>query len=370
MMDDNFLYNRIAEDVRQDILDGRLQPGDRLPSIRDLTSRWNCTPGTIQRAYQELAHQGLVISQAGKGTHVSGQLDPSRIQAQVPLRRAQMVHRAEAFLLESITAGYDLREIQQALNLAMDRWRTLQAEEAVVTDPGVIRFSGSHDLALIWMAEHFDTILPGVNLKANFTGSLGGLMALAGGRATLAGCHLWDAETSRYNEPFIAKLFPGKHMVSTRLANRRIGLITAPENPLNLRRVEDLLRPGVRFVNRQSGSGTRVWLDATLQQLGLDAEKIIGYGDEKLTHSEVARCIAEGSADVGVGLASSASAFGLGFEFLVEECYDLVTYAAVAEAEPVSGLFNWLASQAGKAAIASLKGYDATHTGEKTVYRF
>jgi GntR family transcriptional regulator len=128
-MDDSFLYRRISEDIRQEILKGKLQPGDRLPSIRALVKQWNCTPGTIQRAYQELSRQGLVISQAGKGTHVSNELDLSTLRPLGSLRRAGMVNRAEAFLLEALTLGYDLEEIQQAIYLAMDRWRAIQAEE-------------------------------------------------------------------------------------------------------------------------------------------------------------------------------------------------------------------------------------------------
>jgi len=54
-MEEPFLYRRIADQIRRDILEGRLKPGDRLASMRELTHQWECTQGTIQRAYQELA---------------------------------------------------------------------------------------------------------------------------------------------------------------------------------------------------------------------------------------------------------------------------------------------------------------------------
>jgi len=89
-MDDTFLYEKIAEWVRQEILAGRLKPGDRLPPIRRMMTRWNCTPGTVQRAYRELAQQGLVISRAGQGTRVAqAPLMPNPL----PLRRAALVLR-------------------------------------------------------------------------------------------------------------------------------------------------------------------------------------------------------------------------------------------------------------------------------------
>ncbi|HMN58732.1 MAG TPA: substrate-binding domain-containing protein [Anaerolinea sp.] len=359
------LYQRIADQIRQDILEGRLQPGDRLPPIRELARAWNCTLGTVQRAYQDLTRQGLAVSQAGKGTHVAGTIDPLLLQAQGPLRRAGLVHRAEAFLLEVLTAGHSLAEVQQAFDLALDRWRAIQPNPGRPAPGGrSLRFFGSHDLALTWLAAHLDEFLPGWAVELNFTGSLGGLIALAEGRADLAGAHLWDASTRTYNLPFISRLFPGQRMLVVRLAQRRSGLILAPGNPLGIQSLADLARPGVRFANRQGGSGTRVWLDAELDAQGISPRSIHGYENEKLTHSEVARAVAEGAADAGLGLETAAAAFSLDFHFLVEEPYDLVTYAERAEAAPLEALFAVLASARGRQAIGALRGYDASRTGE------
>ena len=364
-MDENILYKRIAEEIRQDILSGKQKAGSRLPSIRELTHRWNCTTGTIQRAYQELSRQGLVVSRAGKGTHVSSDLNMKQFQVQIPLRRASMVHRAEAFLLESLTSGFDLEEIQQAVNLAMDRWRTLQVNEPSSANPEIIRFSGSHDMAMVWLSNHIAETITSTTLQLNFNGSLGGLMALAEGKAELAGCHLWDIDSNTYNEPFIRKLFPGKKMLMIHIANRRIGLIVSPNNPKGINRLQDLTQPSVRFVNRQSGSGTRVWLDANLHQFRIDPAKIDGYEDEKTTHSEVARMIAEGKADAGIGIESAAAVYSLGFVPLDEECYDLVTYDHLAERSPLRDFIQWLNSNMVKQTIEHLDGYNFSHIGDQ-----
>jgi len=69
-MPETYLYQKIAEAIRQDILSGELKPGDRLPPLRQMTSRWGCTTGTVQRAYHELTQAGLVVSRAGQGTKV------------------------------------------------------------------------------------------------------------------------------------------------------------------------------------------------------------------------------------------------------------------------------------------------------------
>jgi molybdate-binding protein/DNA-binding transcriptional regulator YhcF (GntR family) len=361
-MEEPFLYRRIADQFRLEILAGHLKPGDRLPSIREQTRQWGCTQGTVQRAYQELAQQGLVVSRTGKGTLVAGHIDPLLMQGQGPLRRASLVHKADVFLLEALTAGFELDEIRQAVDLALDRWRALQARSIAPIDT-ILRFSGSNDPAVSWLAARMPEIVPGTELQINFTGSLGGLMALADGRADLAGAHLWDTETQLYNRPFISKLFPNRKMALVRLADRRLGWITAPGNPHQIKRLADIALPGLRFVNRQSGSGTRVWLDGALQAAGIERELIGGYGDEKSTHAEVARAIAEGQADLGLGLESAAAAFQLEFVFLVRESYDLVMAADDLERAPLRTLVEWLSTDLAHAQLGSLVGYDTHATG-------
>jgi molybdate-binding protein/DNA-binding transcriptional regulator YhcF (GntR family) len=361
-MEEPFLYRRIADQFRLEILAGRLKPGDRLPSIREQTRQWGCTQGTVQRAYQELAQQGLVVSRTGKGTAVAGHIDPLLIQGQGPLRRASLVHKADGFLLEALTAGFELGEIRQAVDLALDRWRALHAGSTVPVDT-ILRFSGSNDPAVSWLANHMSEIVPGAELQINFTGSLGGLMALADGRADLAGTHLWDADTRLYNSPFISKLFPNRKMALVRLADRRLGWIVPPGNPRQISQIEDIALPGLRFVNRQGGSGTRVWLDGVMQQAGIEPGSIQGFGDEKTTHAEVARAIAEGQADLGLGLESAAAAFQLDFVFLVRESYDLVMTASNLERPPLRALVEWLATHLAHAQLGALVGYDTTATG-------
>jgi putative molybdopterin biosynthesis protein len=362
-MDETHLYQKIAEEIRKEILEGRLQQGDRLPSIRSLVQRWKCTPGTVQRAYHELAEQGLVVSRAGKGTHVAGGPGGAQTRLQAPLRRAVMVHRAEAFLLQSLTAGYSIDEIQASIDLALDRWRSLEAKESAA-GPGVIRFSGSHDMAMVWISSHIADIAPGVSLQMQFTGSLGGLMALAEGKAEIAGCHLWDVESNTYNLPFVRKVFPGRTLQLVRLADRRMGLILPSGNPLGIAGLAQLAAPGVRFVNRQPGSGTRVWLDAQLQRIQVDASSIAGYDLEVPTHSAAAREIAEGRANAAVGLHSAAASFGLDFLPLAKESYDLVLPAELAKREPFQALLAWLATPSAKTALSRIPGYDTAHTGE------
>ncbi|MBN1148866.1 MAG: GntR family transcriptional regulator [Anaerolineales bacterium] len=358
-MDETSLYQKIIAAVRQEIMEGQLKPGERLPPVREMAARWDCTLGTVQRAYRELAGQGLVISRAGRGTHV---VDEPPIADETPLRRANLVHHAERFLLEALTAGYTPDEVEAATRLALDRWRSI-SQERLPPMQGILRFAGSHDPALAWLAANFPQIVPQFSLQLGFSGSLGGLIALAEGQADLAGCHLWDQETDSYNTPFVQRLLPGRRVALVTLAQRRLGLITAAGNPLGISDFSDLERP-LRFVNRQPGSGTRVWLDAALQALQIDPSEIQGYDDERLTHTDVARQVAEGRADVGLGLESAALVFGLDFIYLALETYDLVIPAEMMETACVRQLVEWLDSNEARRAIEALGGYETEWTGK------
>ena len=358
-MDETFIYQQTAESVRLDIIQGISKPGDRLPSVREMTARWHCTPGTVQRAYQELVRQGLIVSRPGQGTRVAGN---APVIDDTPLRRATLVHRAEAFLLESLGAGFQPEEVEQAVQQAMERWRINQ-QTTTPFNSHTLRFSGSHDLAVAWLAAHWDEIHPGSSLALNFSGSLGGLIALQRGEADLAGAHLWDEESDQYNLPFIQRVLPGREVVCLTLAHRRIGLIVPQENPLGLQQLADLAQPGVRFANRQSGSGTRVWLDAMLHRLAIPAQQIDGYLDEKNTHTEVARAVAEAQASVGLGLEAAAHAYRLDFIPLTSECYQLITPAENFDRPIFHSLTEWLASSAARQMLTELGGYDTTQTG-------
>ena len=122
------LYQEIAESIRRQIAAGDLSPGDRLPSIRALAGVWRCTPGTINRAYRELADEGLVSGQRGGGTRV---VDNTLSEARPDLGWANLVNRAEGYLLEALSSGNSVSQAQSALSLAVSRWQALQKQMPV-----------------------------------------------------------------------------------------------------------------------------------------------------------------------------------------------------------------------------------------------
>lgn len=361
-MDQSHLYQQIVAAIREEIQSGKLKPGASLPAMRKMTNQWSCTTGTIMRAYQELARQGLVVSHVGQGTKVVENLPE---QNQTPLRKASLFNRTEAFLLEMMTSGFEPDDVEASIRTALDRWRAFSIE-AREEPPNVLRFVGSHDPSLALIAARYHEKNPGLSMQLTFTGSLGGLIALAEKKADLAGSHLWDETTDTYNESFVRKLLPGQKVALLTLAHRRVGLILAPGNPYGLNGLKDLTKKGIRYINRQQGSGTRVWFDAQLQRKGIRSSSINGYRDEKMTQYEVARTVSNGEADAGLGVETAALSFGLAFNFITTERYDLVIPAGKWELDSVQILKTWLATQQAKTAIDSLGGYDTSETGNVT----
>ena len=379
---ESFVYHEIAESVRRLIVSGRLQPGDKLPSVRDMARTWHCTPNTVGRAYAVLATEGLVSSHRGGGTRVSftdGGPEAAGAAGIPAFRWASLVNRAEQYLLDAVAIGQTPAHAEAALAAAISRWQDMQEQagragraaggagrppEGVAPACGVFRFAGSNDLSVELLARMMSEIPDPVQLSLEFLGSLGGLMALAQGEADLAGSHLWDEVTGQYNLPFVQRVLPNRPLVLLTLVHRLIGLMLPPGNPERLRGIADLARPGVSFVNRQSGSGTRVWFDVQLKALGMQSSDITGYGREEITHLAVARAIADGEATAGVGIGAAAAAYGLGFIPLGQEQYDLVIPEELWDRRETKSLRAVVDSNHFKQAVQALGGYDSTATGQ------
>jgi putative molybdopterin biosynthesis protein len=220
----------------------------------------------------------------------------------------------------------------------------------------------SHDMTLDLLAQFlagYDRRLASANV-----GSQGGLVALRRGEAHLAGSHLLDPETGEYNLSYIREYLPGVPVKLIALVDREQGLIVPRGNPKNLQGLRDLARPGVSFVNRQRGAGTRVLLDYQLRLLGIAPDSIQGYTQEEYTHLAIAAAVASGRADCGLGIAAAAQALELDFISLYHEQYELVIPDEYYHSELLAPFFQVLADPEFRQAVAALPGYDVTRMGE------
>jgi putative molybdopterin biosynthesis protein len=224
--------------------------------------------------------------------------------------------------------------------------------------PAVI-FSGSHDLAL--EAAAF-SISKHITLLSLPVGSLDGLVNLRQGLCHVSGAHLRD-ENGEYNTPYIRRFFPDREVKVITLANRTQGLVFRAGNPKKIKHISDLANPDVRFVNRNAGSGTRLWLDSELKKAGISSEAIRGYDHTVNTHSEAAALIETGNADAALGLQAAAAQHGLDFLPLFEERYDLIVPGE--QEKKLAPLLNYLQTVEFHHATESLTGYSTVHSGEQ-----
>jgi putative molybdopterin biosynthesis protein len=234
-------------------------------------------------------------------------------------------------------------------------------QELILPEGGkpAIVFSGSHDLALEKISAQIADHLTLLTLPV---GSLDGLVNLRQGLCQISGAHLLD-KSGEYNAPFVRHLFPDRTMDLVTLAYRTQGLMLTPGNPKGVRGAADLAQTGLRFVNRNPGSGTRLWLDGELVRLGILPEAIDGYERVVTTHTECARLIASGEADAALGLQASARQYNLHFIPLFEERYDLVLPRE--EESTLAPLLEHIQTAAFRHELSILTGYNTSHSGEQ-----
>ncbi len=229
---------------------------------------------------------------------------------------------------------------------------------------GSLLLSGSSDLALTVLDDLLGKAHPGASLSVSPLGSLAGLAALARGESHLAGSHLLDPESGTYNEIDVSKVMPGQEVALVTMAYRQQGLCLRPDGKRKPRDLAEVLSMGLRWVNRQAGSGTRVLTDHLLAKQGLSFAGVEGWDHEEFTHVAVGEAVRSGVADCGMLILAAAKALGLEFIPLVEERYDLVIPRKMLEDERVVNLLQVLKSPEFRSNMEALGGYDGRETGK------
>jgi molybdate transport repressor ModE-like protein len=197
----------------------------------------------------------------------------------------------------------------------------------------------SHDLAL---AELPDLCAGRVDVEVIFRGADDCLAALANGKCDIAGFHVADAlpRAAAAAAALGRWLDPRRHSLIHFIA-REQGLIASPDS--HIRSVHDLTRPGVRFINRQSGGGAA------------------HAGRE----DSVAAAVAEGRADAGFGLRADATRFRLDFVPLAVERYFLAYPRSAARGTALQTFIEILRGREFAQCVARLPGYDAAKAGTR-----
>jgi putative molybdopterin biosynthesis protein len=205
--------------------------------------------------------------------------------------------------------------------------------------------------------------ISGVEVVSAAASSKLALTWLSEGKVHIAGSHLEDAKTGEFNLPFIRAQFPDEDFRVVTFARWEEGLIVASGNPKGVRKIEDLARKKIRFVNREPGSGSRALLEKLLEKAGMDAKKVQGY--DRIAHGHLAaayRVFAQ-DADACLATRSAAQTFGLDFVPFLSERYDLVMRRRTADLPSVKAFLDVLQRATLRRKLEVLAGYDTSQTG-------
>ncbi len=239
-----------------------------------------------------------------------------------------------------------------------------QARERSHAVEGALLASGSNDPVLDFLLTGLRRTQPDCYFFCANTGSTAGLKALGGGYTDIAWTHLFDPKTGRYNTPFLEEYLPGMKAVLVHLFRREIGIVAAPGNPRGIGSFEDLAAKGNRFVNRQTGSGTRFLLDYHLKKNGIPAGTVNGYDREVYTHIEVGLSVLSGEADAGLASVAVSRLMGLHFIAVTREDFDMAVGQSTYFSKGVQALVEILRSAGFRERFEKLGGYGFEDSGK------
>lgn len=201
------------------------------------------------------------------------------------------------------------------------------------------------------------------SVEGSCMGSGLSLASLALRESDIACIHLYDPEKRTYNEPYIEKYWLKND--SIKLGGYYRELVFAVRNDLDINSLDKILLKIVsgelRIVNRNKGSGTRVYLDylidSTVKKYGISKPFIKGYGNEVYTHIDAARQVALGKADVALVLMYAAKMYRLKTIHVTWEIYECYTVKERYSRQPVKDFETELNSSWFRELLDKTPGY-------------
>ncbi len=251
----------------------------------------------------------------------------------------------------------------------LEQFMTGKAHETVrrsfwesVVNKKVLLLCGSDDPVIAMAQGVFHAVEPELLLFSSSVGSREGIRLLRDGFCTVAVSHLFDDDQKDFTFPVIREYFddPGE-VVVVNLFYRNIGYVSKQSAVSSLKEAAE---GGMRFVNRQKGSGVRALVDRFMRQEGIDPESLKGYDSEVFTHFDVVRSVACGAADLGIAAESAAAGSPLTFGFIFEERFDLIVRKSSYFDRHVQAFVEFVRSDRFSGLLMTLKGYSSRDTGK------
>ena len=121
------IYIQIMDQIKHLIATGALQPGQQLPTIRELAVNLTINLHTVAHAYAELEREGFLTIQRGRGTFIT---DGHSEQQLEELREEKLQTLVESLFVEALSLGYDPDQLEQALTVQIKHWRDTRQQSA------------------------------------------------------------------------------------------------------------------------------------------------------------------------------------------------------------------------------------------------
>ncbi|XPS83396.1 DNA binding domain protein, excisionase family [Desulfosarcina variabilis str. Montpellier] len=236
-------------------------------------------------------------------------------------------------------------------------------ERKLPSDSGLLVIAGSDDILFEKMLSIFNSRYSGHMAVFGNLGSLGGINALRNNLCHLATSHLIHDNGKDYNFDFLKRQFIHVPVV-VNFCKRDQGILLQKGNPLHIKRISDLARPGLRIVNRSLSTGTRLLFDRELKKAGLAGKHISGYRHEVNRHMDVGIEVLSGRADAGPGIRPVSFLLGLDFLPLRQERYDLLITHERFFDQDTQNFLSMLHEQIFIEAAKGMAGYDISQSGK------
>jgi putative molybdopterin biosynthesis protein len=253
-----------------------------------------------------------------------------------------------------VNARFEPQLISLASELNLEIQKNLTFKEPL------LNIAASHGYAVALLPEFTNKFK--LNLQYKTTEE--SLQALTKGECDIAAFHL---PTDIVNQKLVDmhnKYFKPNTYKVIRFVTRQQGLMIKKDNPKGIEKIADMLRPGIKFINRQNNSGTRLLIEEIFRRASVDFEKVAGFNDIEFTHSAIAAYVASGMADAGIGVETAARQFGLGFMPLTTENYVLVCHHKSVKTFAVQQLISELKTEKFHDAVLNLAGYKPVCCGD------
>lgn len=267
------------------------------------------------------------------------------------------------------------RQFLHKYRLSNQRVRTFLDEQQEVLNAGLqdlykkqhvmLRLFASHGFAVEGLVRQ-NPAQQDLYIELNYRTGIEALEALQRGECDVAG---FEIPIGHYQAPSLAiyqQLLTQSELAFVFLAQRNVGLFIQEGNPLQITSMADLMRPEVRVVNRQRGSGSRYLMELMIAEQDLDADLILNYGATEFTHMAVAAHVASGMADVGFGIETAAQRCGLDFISLAKQRYFFAFHHDMVNSAIIQQFLHRLRSNEYHHYMQQLAGYEAKGIG--TIY--